>query len=247
MSFALTSTLSSVALILALAAPAFADIKQGDKPKVPETGGQSKDAPGPEEKKNPLPGIIELMKQVEKKIVETDTGRWTQEEQDKIANALKGEGDAVDSLRKLIEEVESQAQQGGGGGDQQQQQQKQQQQGKGQKKQQPMKERGQDEQNKPMDPAARDKAEQEKRQREQKQKEQQQNQNQSQNDKKSSSDPSSADYKLDKKGPGAGAEVWGTLPPKAQREVLEAKRREPPVEWRKQLEDYYRKLAQPKK
>jgi hypothetical protein len=29
--------------------------------------------------------------------------------------------------------------------------------------------------------------------------------------------------------------------------VMEAKRREPPQQWRKSIEDYFRKLAEPKK
>ncbi|HVY60571.1 MAG TPA: hypothetical protein VHF22_02910, partial [Planctomycetota bacterium] len=171
---------------------------------------------------------------------ETDTGQWTQEEQDKIAKALEQQGQASDGLKKLIEEVESQAQSSsGGGGSKQRQEQRQQQRG-GQQNQQ-MRERQQEETKRPQDPQ-RDKSEQQK----QKGQREKSAQDPAQNDQKSKGEPQGADYKLDKSKQGSPGEKWGDLPPKARRELMESTRREPPVQWRKQIEDYFRKLAEPK-
>ena len=79
---------------------------------------------------------------------------------------------------------------------------------------------------------------------------QERNDQQSENDKKSEKPMPPAGT-----GEGAGgqrnapnaAESWGSLPPKQAREVIDAKRREPPQQWRKQIEDYFRKLAETKK
>jgi hypothetical protein len=89
----------SLAVVLALAGTASADVKPGERKGAEEQP--------PEPKKNPLPPIIEQMKDAERRIAESETGRWTQEEQQRIVDALKLEGSAVEALEKLIKEIES--------------------------------------------------------------------------------------------------------------------------------------------
>lgn len=78
-----------------------------EREKVPDAQGTGKDMPAPEKQKNPLPGIVDQMKQVERRLAEADTGRWTREEQERIVEALKLEGGVVEALQKLIEEIEN--------------------------------------------------------------------------------------------------------------------------------------------
>ncbi|MFC1707675.1 hypothetical protein ACFL59_12810 [Planctomycetota bacterium] len=93
-------------LLLTLSCPALADVSPDDKDDVPDTGGSSSDV-AEQPQKNPLPEIIDLMRQVEDRLAEADAERFTQEEQQRIIDALELGGDAVDELEKLIEYIES--------------------------------------------------------------------------------------------------------------------------------------------
>src|SRR5688572_22861070 len=95
----------TLGLIVALSAPALADVE----PKPPEKGPDAQGTGAPaEEEKNPLPEIVEKMKAVERRMAETDAGSWTQEQQKAIAEALEIETSVVDELQKLIDKIESQ-------------------------------------------------------------------------------------------------------------------------------------------
>ena len=192
------------------------------------------------------------MKEVERRLAETDSGSWTQEEQERIVKALELEGKSIDALKKLIEEIEQNQSGGGGGG------------GKGKPKPggqdkggQPQKqggERQQDQGERPVNPQGEKPGEQPKDKdgrpmRPDKSKQQERNDQQAENDKKSEKPmPPAGETGAPgaRQGQSAG-ESWGSLPPKQAREVIDAKRREPPQQWRKQIEDYFRKLAETKK
>jgi hypothetical protein len=188
------------------------------------------------EKPNPLPGIVDKMKTVEKKLAEAEAGELTQAEQQAIAKALDiDQGGLVSELQKLIDEIESSAQSGGQGGDPSGS--KRPQGSKGAQKQ-PKKERDQGGQEKPANPdQPSGQQEQSKSQPEQ-----------TENDRKSKNDPGDNEYSKDpSKRPGGQGEPWGTLPPKQRGEVIDASKREKPPAWRKQIDEYLKKLAQPKK
>jgi hypothetical protein len=228
----------ALVLVLGAASTVFADVKPGDKKeeKAPDAQGTGRDMPkGPLEKmKNPLPGIVEQMKNVEKRLAETETGSWSQEEQQRIVDALKIEGDVIDALQKLIEEVENQPPQGGGGGGDQQMKERQRQQSKSQQ-QRSQKERQSEGQEKPAD-----------MQKKPGEKEQQQ-QDEARNNEKKEGDPGRNDYRLDRQSNPNAGDSWGHLPVKARQAVIDARRAEPPPQWRKQIEDYFRTLAEPRK
>jgi len=221
--------LASLALAVGLlaASPARADLDP-TKPdeKAPDAAGHG-DAPVPHQ--NPLPGIIDLMREVEDALAEADTEGWTQREQERIVEALKGQQDTVKLLEKLIEEIESQAQQQGGGGGGQSS-------GKasgskGQRK--PGGKRKSGNRSKSTDPQKSGQNGQEK-----KSKQQAQNDRRSQAKKRQDAAAAAAAAKRAKAGDG-----WGNLPMKAAREVLESTARKKPLSYREQLDRYFKRLT----
>ena len=216
------------------------DEKQGEKekPKGPDSEGRGPGVPQPQQK-NPLPDIVDLMREVEQRLAESETSRWTQEEQQRIADALKGQESTVEKLKDLIKEVESQQSQGGGGGAEQQQRERQR--GQQQREQQKQRERQQEQQQQPVDP------QQQEKQKSEQEKQRQQNQQRDPNQRRRESATQPPDgAKADGAHNGAGGEQWGNLPPKQIREVLDAKSRPMPPRFRKQLEEYYKRLEETK-
>jgi hypothetical protein len=184
------------------------------------------------EQKNPLPEIIDLMRKVEEKLADAETNDWTRDEQEKIVKALEGQASAIDKLRELIKQVEEQSQSGGGGGGGQDR--KPRQGGEGQKQPKP---RQKDEDSKPVNP------------------EQQQSGDKPQDGKRRDQRPERRDEHRPPEDAQGGGEArhanpgdkWGDLPSKQAHEVIDAKQKSMPPEYRKQLEEYYRKLTDPKK
>jgi hypothetical protein len=88
---------------------AFADLAPDSGGEVPDSGGTSPDAKIPEDSgtSNPLPGIIDLMHEVEVMLAEAETDQWTQAEQKRIVDALDLGAEAVGALQKLIAKIES--------------------------------------------------------------------------------------------------------------------------------------------
>ncbi len=237
--------LFALALVLALpGGSALADLKPGEKEeKGPKEQGFGKDGQEQQEgPKNPLPGIVELMKEVERRIAEIDTGTWTQEEQERIVKALDLERGVIEALKKLIEEVESRPPEGSGGGaggDPQGPPRSGSRKGDRQKQ---MSERKQEGQQTPVDPQGQ---KQDQQKQDQQKGERERSEQQARNDRKAEGEPPAAEYQLERSRAGAPGVPWGNLPPKQAREAMEAARREPPVQWRKQIEDDYKKLAEP--
>ncbi len=106
----------TLAVALGFAAPAYADVKPGDhdheeKDRVPDAQGSGTDAEkeGADafHSQNPLPKIVEMIRSVEDRLVESDTSDWTQAEQQRIVRALEGQGWVVKALEDLIREAES--------------------------------------------------------------------------------------------------------------------------------------------
>jgi hypothetical protein len=207
------------------------DEKKKDERKAPDAEGHGAGVEGHPEK-NPLPDIIDLMRKVEERLAEADTGAWTQSEQEKIAKALQGQSDAIDALQKLIKAVEDQArqQQGSGGGGQQDRQRN----GQRRQDQRPQgSERKDEERRQPASPEQQPGQQDRNRQRTEEQR------------KRAEESAKEKDPKLDPaRGGGNPGERWGDLPAKQAREVIDAKQRPMPPAWRKALEEYYRRLSE---
>ena len=92
----------AVAAGLAFGAAPAALASDDDKQKqdAPEPGGHD------HAKKNPLPEIVDLMRKVEERLADAETGEGTRAEQERIARALEGQTAALDRLKKFIKEIE---------------------------------------------------------------------------------------------------------------------------------------------
>lgn len=58
--------------------------------------------------KNPLKKILKLLKDVEDRLIDADTGEWTRDEQRQVVEALKLQKDAQKALDDLIKKIENQ-------------------------------------------------------------------------------------------------------------------------------------------
>lgn len=219
---------------LAFAPPARADLRPDEdreETEVPDSAGRG-DVPQ-EGMENPLPGIVELMRKVELSLVETDTERWTQAEQQRIVEALELGGEAVSELEKLIDKIEQMASQAQGGGGSSSGAQS-----SGERKPQPRPrgERKQD-QGQKLDPG------------EQQQKPDGGQKEQSDERPAENDGRTSGQMDAEERGGQApqrtasDAESWGNLPMKQAREVMESTQRKKPLKFREQLEAYFRRLA----
>ncbi len=244
--WSLCALVSAAALLFSAVfpAPARADIKPEDleerekerkeeREKAPDAQGFGEGV-APPALKNPLPEIVELMRAVEQRLAEAETDRWTQEEQQKIVKALEGQQSSVERLKKLIKEVEESAQQGGGGGDGGRSQR---QGGQSRREQERLREREQDGERRPVNPQARE------QEREGENNRQRDERQRAREERRSRELPPDAGGPVSERRADAG-EQWGNLPPKAMREVIDARRRPMPARFRKQLEEYYRKLLE---
>jgi hypothetical protein len=242
----------ALAAALLAGAAARADVKPKEPEKGPDAQGSGSEGDGkPPPMKNPLPEIIEMMKQVERRLAETDTGEWTREEQERIVKALELEGQTVERLKKLIEEIEANQQSGGGGGGGGDAKGKPKPRSGGQNSgRTPQTERQQDAGQQPVNPNAgqNDGRQEQSPNRPENQQQGEKNDQEGRNDQARETQlPPGGAAALERARAAAAGETWGSLPPKQAREVMEAKRREPPQQWRKQIEDYFRKLAETKK
>ncbi len=194
---------------------------------------------------NPLDKILELMRGVEDRLFESDTGDFTQEEQRKIVEAMRFEDKTSQALEELIRKIEEQMQNqqsssSGGGSDQQQQQKKQQQ--------------GQQDQNE-TEEQRRQRQEREKREEEQRRMQQQnqpqnqQQQNQPQNAQEQRAEqerregrPPEDPSRGDPRDPGAAGR-WGQLPAKLHQDAQNAQNQEPPARWSELIKRYRERVS----
>jgi hypothetical protein len=103
----ITRILSLTLLAVFLAGPAMADDKSDKKKKEQEWKKLQEQQKGKlRQKKNPLKKILELLKDVEDRLIDADTGDWTQEEQRRIIEALNMQENAKKALDKLIEDIQ---------------------------------------------------------------------------------------------------------------------------------------------
>lgn len=211
--------------------------------------GQGKKAPGqggglPGLGDNPLEKILELMRGVEDRLFEADTGEFTQEEQRKIVEAMRFEDKTSQALEELIrkieEEMQNQQSSSGGGSSSDQQRQRQQQQRQQQQNQSETEEQ------------RRERMEREKREEEQRRMEQQsqpQNQQNPQNDQEQRGQqerregrPPDDPARLDPRDPGAAGR-WGQLPAKLHQDAQNAQNQEPPARWSELIKRYRERVA----
>lgn len=88
-------------------APVFAGTDSDKEKKEKEWKELEKQQKGKLRKKeNPLKKILDLLKDVEDRLVDADTGDWTQEEQRQVVEALKRQDQATKALDDLIEQIQ---------------------------------------------------------------------------------------------------------------------------------------------
>jgi hypothetical protein len=174
------------------------------------------------------------MRKVEERLADAETDRWTQEEQEKIAKALEGQEEAIERLKKLIEEAEAQAQGGSGGSERQEE--------KGGKSEEErerrLRERKEDGRRQPVDPQQQPGERQREREQEEREREQ---------ERREAKPPAEQPRGGGAERPANPGAKWGDLPPKEAREMLDSKRKAMPPRWRRQLEEYYKKLEETQK
>lgn len=219
--------------------------KKGQKPGEGAEGQPG--AGGLEE--NPLPKILELMKNVEGRLFEADTGDFTQDEQRQIVEAMKFEEKTHEALEELIRKIEEQMQK---------QQQRQQSQSSSSDQQQQKSQQNQNEtpeQKRQREQEEQRRREREKREEEQRRMQQQQNQSQKQdqkpeNDRQQRSEqeqkegrpPQDDQNPLDDSERRAGR--WGQLPRKLHQDASNAANQPPPDRWRSLIERYRERLSE---
>lgn len=208
--------------------------------------GEGQQAPGgiPGLEDNPLDKILELMRGVEDRLFESDTGDFTQEEQRRIVEAMRFEDKTSQALEELIRKIEEQMQNqqsssGGGGSDQQQQK----------KQQQDQQQQNQSE----TEEQRRQRQEREKREEEQRRMQQQnqpqQQQQQPRNDQEQRAEqerregrPPEEAGRGDPRDPGAAGR-WGQLPAKLHQDAQNAQNQEPPARWAELIKRYRERVA----
>lgn len=248
--------------------PAWADAK-GDKEKAEKEldkaeKGQKKDGEavppeqGPNPLENPLEKILELMKGVEDRLFEADTGEFTQAEQKKLVEALRFEEKTQKALDELIDKIQnSQSQSSSSSSSQQQkdEQQKKQQQQKNQQnqqqksKQQQEKEKEQErqrqaqrekEQQKNMSKEEREKQEREKQEK-QKQEQAKQDEKTGKQEHRTASSPEDQEGKLNDAAGASGR--WGNLPAKLFQDANNVRNRPTPARYKRLIERYRERVS----
>ena len=226
------------------------DEKKGQKP---GEGAEGQQAPGGLEE-NPLPKILELMKQVEGRLFEADTGEFTQDEQRQIVEAMRFEDKTHEALEELIRKIEEemqkqqQQQQSSSSSSEQQKQQQRQQQQDNQNETEEQRRQREQEQQRRMEQQRR---EEERRRMQQQQQNQQQNQQNQQpqngqeqrtpQEQREGQPPPDDQNPLND--PNGQAGPWGRLPRKLFQDAANARNHEPPSKFRSLIEQYRQRLA----
>jgi hypothetical protein len=205
------------------------------------------------QKKNPLKKILELLKDVENRLVDADTGEWTQEEQRRIIEALNLQRNAKKALDKLIEDIQkaqSQSQSQSSKSKQKKEQSKKDQQGQGKKRENETPEQRRKRQE-------RERKEQQKRKQQQKQKElekqakkkpEQGKKKKPENGQLSKKEQAKRAAKLRKeqlnalKSKKSAVQPWGNLPLKLHQDVEKARREEVPEKYRDIINGYRKRI-----
>lgn len=220
-----------------------AEGEQGKKKR--EQGPGQGGVPGLED--NPLDKILELMKGVEDRLFESDTGDFTQEEQRKVAEAMRFEDKTSQALEELIRKIEEEMQN----------QQQQQQSGGEQSEQEKQRQRQKQEQQRNETPEQ--KREREQREQREKQEEEQrrmQRQQQPQNQQQQSERERAERERQERREavpPDEQAEIearareaagrWGQLPAKLHQDAQNAQNQEPPARWAELIKRYRERLS----
>ncbi len=232
---------AALAAALFLGGPAWADQKD-DKEKAEEEWKEAEERQGKEGEQpglpgigeNPLEEILELMNEVENRLVEADTGAFTQDEQKKIVEAMRFEDKTSAALEELIKKVEEE-------------QQKQQQQSQSQSSQDQQQQKQQQQKQQQKDREQQEREREQERQRhaqEQKQQEQQRQDQQTaeQQRREQGTPPEGGDGPL---GEGGGtAERWGNLPAKLHQDAANASNKPAPGRWSELIKRYRARLAE---
>lgn len=258
-------------LALLCGGPVFAD-KKGDQEKAEKDldkaekgqkkgGGQQAPGGGENPFENPLEKILDLMKGVEEKLFDADTGEFTQAEQKKIVDAMRFEDKTKKALDKLIDKIEnSQNQSSSSSSSSSQQQQKKQ--NKSQKNQRNQQQKSKEQQQKEKEQEAKRQAQKQQKEKNQKQQSEQDKQKSQAQKKKEEEQKRKAEQEKkmaqqrknqngrppnDKEGQltddmGAAGR-WGSLPAKLFQDAQNVRNRATPSRYRRLIERYRERIS----
>jgi len=224
-------------------------------------GGQQAPGGGQNPFENPLEKILDLMKGVEEKLFEADTGDFTQSEQKKIVEAMRFEDKTKKALDKLIDKIENSQQQSSSSSSSSSQSKKNQKKNKSQKNQRNQQQKSKEQQQR--------EKEQEAKRQAQKQKQQQNKQQQSEQDKKKSEAQKKKEQEQKRKAEQekkmaqqrkrngrppndksgdlnedmGAAGRWGSLPAKLFQDAQNVRNRATPSRYRRLIERYRERIS----
>lgn len=257
-------------LALLSGGPVFAD-KKGEQEKAEKDldkaekgqkkgGGQQAPGGGENPFENPLEKILELMKGVEEKLFEADTGDFTQAEQKKIVDAMRFEDKTQKALDKLIDKIENSQNKSSSSSSSSSQQKQQKKDQKNQKNQRNQQQKSKEQQQKEKEQEAKRQAqkqqeqqknqkqqsEQEKKSEAQKKKEQEQKRKAEQEkrmaqQKRNGRPPEDKKGELDDEMGAAGR--WGSLPAKLFQDAQNVRNRATPSRYRRLIERYRERIS----
>ena len=258
-------------LALLSGGPVFAD-KKGEEEKAEKDldkaekgqkkgGGQQAPGGGENPFENPLEKILELMKGVEEKLFEADTGDFTQAEQKKIVDAMRFEDKTQKALDKLIDKIENSQNQSSSSSSSSQQQ-KDQKQKKDQKNQRNQKQKSKEQQQKEKEQEAKRQAqkqkqsqkdqqkpqsEQEKKKSEAQKKKEQEQKRKAEQEKRTAQQKREGRPPDDKSGDlneeAGAASRWGSLPAKLFQDAQNVRNRQTPSRYRRLIERYRERIS----
>jgi flagellar biosynthesis GTPase FlhF len=258
-------------LVLLGGGPVFAD-KKGeqekaekdlDKAEKGQKKGGGQQAPGGQNPfENPLEKILDLMKGVEEKLFEADTGDFTQSEQKKIVDAMRFEDKTKKALDKLIDKIENSQQQSSSSSSSSSQQKKDQKKNKSQKNQRNQQQKSKQQQQKEKEQEAKRQAQKQKQQQQDKKQQSQQDKKKSEAQKKKEQEqkrkaeqekkmaeqrkrngrpPNDKSGDLNEEMGAAGR--WGSLPAKLFQDAQNVRNRATPSRYRRLIERYRERIS----
>jgi hypothetical protein len=220
---------------------------EGGQKKGGQAPGEGGAGPGGALQDNPLEKILELMRGVEDRLFQSDTGDFTQDEQKKIVEAMRFEDKTSQALEELIRKIEEEMQKqqsssSSSSSDQQEQQQQKRQQQQQNETEQQRREREQREQEERRREEQRKMQEQQRQQQQNQQRQPQQDRTQrDQQERREGQPPPDQQSEEERQRQGAGR--WGQLPNKLFQDAQNAQNQPPPERWRALIERFRTRMS----
>lgn len=259
-------------LALLSGGPVFAD-KKGEQEKAEKDldkaekgqkkgGGQQAPGGGENPFENPLEKILDLMKGVEEKLFEADTGDFTQAEQKKIVDAMRFEDKTQKALDKLIDKIQNSQNKSSSSSSSSSQQKNQKKNQKSQKNQRNQKQKSKQQQQKEKEQEAKRQAQKQKQQNQKNQKQQSeqdkkkseaQKKKEQEQKRKAEQEKRTAQQKRNGRPPEdksgeldnetGAASRWGSLPAKLFQDAQNVRNRATPSRYRRLIERYRERIS----